>query len=93
MSSRCGFKPSGRCGLGEGSSTLLAEFPLEIEWSLAEAADRPTGSAGCKSWQFFRVHHPKLRTHGLRFELRSPRLFLSEVGSTLRTKGTPLEKL
>ena len=92
MSSRCGFKPSGRCGLGDGSSTLLAEFPAEIERALAEATGRLAGRVGCKSWHFFRALQLERRTRGIRFELRSARLSLPDGGSALTTEGSPLEK-
>jgi hypothetical protein len=93
MSSRCGFKPSGRCGLAEGSSTLLAVFPAEIEGAPAEAAGRLIGGVGCKSRLFPRARKPELRRRCIRFAMRSNRLSLSDLGSAQMTEGTPLGKL
>jgi len=93
MSNCGGFKPSGRCGLADGSSTLLAEFPVEIERALAEAAGRLIGRVGCKSWYVSRARQPEGRRRCIRFEMRSNRLSLSDVGPALITEGTSLGKL
>jgi hypothetical protein len=106
MSNCCGFKPSGRCGFADGTSTLpgfpaqiepglaeFADFPARIEPGLAEAAGRLIGRVGCKSWYFPRPHQPELRRRCIRFEMRSNRLSISDVGSALITEETSLGKL
>jgi hypothetical protein len=93
MSNICGFKPSGRCGLADGSSTLLAEFSAEIERTLAETAGGLIGRVGSKTCYFSCARQPLLRRLCIGFEMRSNRFSPSDVGSALITEGTPLGKL
>ena len=92
MSKCCGFRPSGRCGIADGSSTL-AEFPAQIERGVAVAAVRLIGRVGRKSWYFPRPRKLELKRHCIRFEMRSNRLSVSDVGSALITEETSLGKL